>query len=54
MPLPPYIHEKLNDKDILRQNYIINKLHCEFWRYNEKLNLLYKKIALLTTILQLP
>lgn len=36
------INNILNDKDILRQNYIINKLHCEFWRYNEKINLLYK------------
>ena len=32
----------LNDKDIQRQQNIINKLHCEFWRYNEFLNLLYK------------
>ena len=32
----------LTDKDIERQNYIIKNLKCEFWRYNEKLNLLYK------------
>lgn len=32
----------LKDKDIERQNYIIEKLHCEFWRYNEKKKLLYK------------
>lgn len=32
----------LKDRDIERQNYIIEKLHCEFWRYNEKLKLLYK------------
>ena len=32
----------LKDKDIQRQNIIINKLNCSFWRYNEKLNLLYK------------
>lgn len=32
----------LNDRDIKRQNYIIKKLHCEFWRYNEKMDLLYK------------
>lgn len=36
------VNNILNDKDILRQNYIISKLHCEFWRYNEKMNLLYK------------
>jgi len=32
----------LKDKDIKRQQNIINKLHCEFWRYNEYLDLLYK------------
>lgn len=32
----------LNNKDIQRQNNIINELHCEFWRYNEYMNLLYK------------
>lgn len=32
----------LKDNDIERQNYIIKKLNCEFWRYNEKLKLLYK------------
>lgn len=32
----------LKDKDIQRQQNIINELHCEFWRYNEYLNLLYK------------
>lgn len=32
----------LNDKDIERQQYIIEKLHCEFWRYNKELDLLYK------------
>ena len=32
----------LTNKDLYRQNYIIEKLHCEFWRYNEKLKLLYK------------
>ena len=31
----------LNEKDIQRQENIINELNCEFWRYNEKLNLLY-------------
>ena len=35
-------HNILNDKDIQRQQNIINKLHCEFWRYNEYLDLLYK------------
>lgn len=32
----------LKDKDIERQNYIIQKLHCKFYRYNERLNLLYE------------
>ena len=32
----------LIEKDIQRQNNIIKSLHCEFWRYNESLNLLYK------------
>lgn len=32
----------LRDYDIIRQTQIIEKLNCEFWRYNEKLNLLYK------------
>lgn len=36
------INNILCEKDIIRQNKIINELHCEFWRYNEKMNLLYK------------
>lgn len=32
----------LRDKDIIRQNTIIEELNCEFWRYNEYLDLLYK------------
>ena len=32
----------LRDYDIKRQNQIIKKLQCEFWRYNEYLDLLYK------------
>ena len=32
----------LNDRDIQRQQNIINELQCEFWRYNEYLDLLYK------------
>ena len=32
----------LNEKDIERQNYLISQLNCEFWRYNEKMDLLYK------------
>lgn len=32
----------LNDFDIERQNYLINKLNCKFIRYNEYLNLLYE------------
>ena len=32
----------LQDKDIERQTYIIEQLHCEFWRYNEAMDLLYQ------------
>ena len=32
----------LCNKDIERQKYIYSKLKCEFWRYNEYLDLLYK------------
>ena len=32
----------LRDYDIKRQTRIIEKLKCEFWRYNEYLNLLYR------------
>lgn len=32
----------LKDKDLQRQQNIINYLGCEFWRYNEKIDLLYK------------
>lgn len=32
----------LSDRDIERQNYIIEKLNCRFFRYNEKLDLLYE------------
>lgn len=32
----------LNEKDIKRQNLIIERLHCDFYRYNEKMNLFYK------------
>lgn len=32
----------LKQRDIERQNYIIEKLHCRFFRYNEKLDLLYE------------
>jgi hypothetical protein len=32
----------LKEKDIIRQNNIIKSLNCEFWRYNERINLLYK------------
>jgi len=31
----------LSDKDIERQNYIINKLNCKLYRYNEYLNYFY-------------
>lgn len=32
----------LRDKDIKRQNDIISYLHCDFYRYNEKMKLFYK------------
>ena len=32
----------LSDRDIDRQNYIIKNLNCRFFRYNEKLDLLYE------------
>ena len=31
----------LKEKDIERQNYLKSKLNCKFYRYNEKLDLLY-------------
>lgn len=34
----------LTEKDILRQNNIINELHCEFYRYNSVTNTLWKVI----------
>lgn len=36
------VNNVLCEKDIIRQNKIINELHCEFWRYNEKIDLLYR------------
>ena len=36
------INNILSEKDIQRQNNIINQLNCQFWRYNEYLDLLYK------------
>ena len=32
----------LREKDIERQNEIIEYLHCEFWRYNEAMDVLWK------------
>jgi len=32
----------LRERDIQRQEYIIKKIGCEFYRYNERLKLLYK------------
>ena len=32
----------LKQRDIERQKYIIEKLQCRFFRYNEKLDLLYE------------
>lgn len=42
---PHYINVQENilcERDIDRQKYIIEKLHCRFFRYNEKLDLLYE------------
>ena len=36
----------LCERDIERQKYIIEKLHCRFFRYNEKLDLLYEVNAI--------
>lgn len=36
------INNILKEKDIERQNYIISKLNCKFYRYNEKLKYLYE------------
>lgn len=30
--------EELSEKDIKKMNYIKEKLHCRFFRYNEKTN----------------
>ena len=35
----------LIDSDIERMNFIINKLNCKFFRYNEKLDLFYEVIS---------
>lgn len=35
-------HNILMDRDISRMQYIKEQLHCKFYRYNEKLNLLYE------------
>ena len=32
----------LCERDKERQNYIIEKLKCEFWRYNEEMDILYR------------
>lgn len=32
----------LTEKDIKRQNYLIEKLNCDFYRYNEKKDYFYK------------
>ena len=32
----------LREKDLKRQNEIIEHLHCEYWRYNEKMKQLWK------------
>lgn len=43
----PYHYEnimenKLTERDLNRMLYIKNKLHCKFYRYNEKLDLFYE------------
>ena len=37
-----YKNGNLKQKDIDRMNTIIHHLHCKFFRYNEKANLLYE------------
>ena len=32
----------LRKKDIKRQQEIIDHLHCEYWRYNEKMDVFWK------------
>ena len=32
----------LREKDLIRQKNIIDHLHCEYWRYNEKMKVLWK------------
>ena len=32
----------LREKDLKRQNEIIEHFHCEYWRYNEKMKVLWK------------
>ena len=39
---PKRCKPKRKKKDILRQEYIIKTLNCEFWRYDEKTDTLYK------------
>ena len=34
----------LREKDLKRQREIIDYLHCEYWRYNEKMKILWKVI----------
>ena len=35
-------NKNIEERDKLRQEYIISQLKCEFWRYDEKMGLLYK------------
>lgn len=35
-------HNVLKEKDLKRQKEIIEHLHCEYWRYNEKTTILWK------------
>jgi hypothetical protein len=35
-------HHKTKERDLARQQYIIENLDCEFWRYDEKTDLLYR------------
>ena len=34
----------LREKDLKRQKEIIDHLHCEYWRYNEKMGVLWKVV----------
>lgn len=39
---PAHHYSKKKEHDEFKQNFIISTIHCEFWRYDEKNDLLYK------------